>query len=151
MTVLTEHLDAPDDRHRLVLLDTQRLRCLDCQRTLLLPSGLASTSTSRSAIPEPDDPRCLQHPHEHRIGCRPCAADAKVDPDADAHHGHHDVVHQPTADVHTRAAEARAQLPPPRPTPTRTTVDPTRMARARAELDAIRPQAEPEPDPAGAT
>lgn len=31
---LPQHVDAPEDRHRLVLLDERRLRCLDCSRTL---------------------------------------------------------------------------------------------------------------------
>lgn len=148
MTVLAGHVDTPDHRHRLTLLDEHRLRCHDCQRTLLLPSGVASTSTSRSAIPGPGEPRCLVHEHEHHVGCRPCAADAKVNPDADAHHGHTSVIHQPTADVHARAAEARALLLPPRPAlDSSRAFDPERMAAARAELDALRPKPDPEPEP----
>lgn len=144
-TVLGAHIDRPDQRHRLVLLDDRRLRCHDCARTIVITQPSKSTSTSKSAIPEPGDPRCPHHQHEHADACRPCAADAKANPDADAQHGHRALVHQPTADIATRVAEARAALPPrhPAPRPHTPATDPERIAAARAELDTIRPNPEP--------
>jgi hypothetical protein len=106
--------------HHVALLDERRLRCHDCTQTVLLTATAGTTSTSSSPIPGKDDPRCPTHPFEHADGCRTCAADAKADPDADQDHGHREPQHQPTADVTTRAAEARAGLPPRQRTPDRT-------------------------------
>ena len=82
MNVLAGHVDRPDaDRHRLVLLDDRRLRCLDCERTLLLPApSSADGSTSPSSLDHPrtDQERCPQHRHEWAYACRACAADAKA-------------------------------------------------------------------------
>lgn len=145
MTVLAEHVDQPhnpDQRHRLTALDPRRLRCHDCDRTILLTQPSQSTSTSQTVIPQPKDPRCPQHPFEHAGNCRSCAAETKADE-------HRELVHQPTADVHTRADEARAALPTRRPSPTRTPVDDdTRMVQARAEVAArdVIPQPQPEPE-----
>lgn len=151
-TVLAAHIDRPDQRHRCVLLDERRLRCHDCARTIVLPSTAGSTSTSRSPIPGPGEPRCPRHQHEHADACRPCAADAKADPGADDQHGHRQVEHQPTADVSTRVAEARAALAawPRRRTPIRyMKIDPDRLAAAHAELDALRQSAKQTTEPTG--
>lgn len=140
---LARHIDQPTKRHRLVLLDTRRLRCLDCTQTVLLPTPAGSTSTSSgSPIPGPGEPRCPHHEHEHAAGCRTCAADAKAQAD-DAP----PMVHRPTADVAARAAEVRAVLAPraPEPATRAPAVDPERMAAVRADL-ATR-QVIPMPDP----
>lgn len=136
MNVLTAHIG-----HRCVLLDERRLKCHDCSHTLMLPSTVATTSTSRSPIAGPGDPRCEQHPTEHATSCRACAADAKADE-------HRAITHQPTADVAARAAEARAALPSRRPDTGLhpKAHDPERLAQARAELAARAPIPLPEPD-----
>lgn len=136
--------------HRAHLLDPRRLRCDDCTQTVWLPDTAGSTSTSSSSpIPGKDDPRCAQHEFEHADTCRVCAADAKADPTADGDHGHRTVVHRATADVATRAAEARAALVdtigPRSPGAIAARIarpDPERMAAARAELDTLRQPAE---------
>lgn len=76
MSVLAQHVDRPDRRHRLVLLDDHQLRCLDCTRTLLVSAGPGSTSTSQ--IPKTTDPRCREHPFEHAGNCRWCTAERKA-------------------------------------------------------------------------
>lgn len=146
MSALAQHVG-----HRTSPLDDRRLRCLDCARTIVITQPSKSTSTSKSAIPEPGDPRCPRHEHEHADACRTCAADAKANPDADRDHGHRELVHQPTADVPARAAEARAALPPRAadPGPRTPPADPERMAAARAELDALRPAPADADEPAG--
>jgi hypothetical protein len=145
MSVLSQHVDQPGDptrRHRCVLLDERRLRCHDCQRTLMLPTVAGSTSTSRSPIPGPGEPRCPQHQTEHAGTCRTCAADLKAATDLDPG-GRHILDRQPTADVTSRAAEARAHLEAAgigrQPAPRSTTYDPERLAQARAELAAHQP------------
>lgn len=131
--------------HRCHLLDPRRLRCDDCTQTVQLPVSAASTSTSSSPIPGKDEPRCAAHPTEHANGCRTCAADAKGRTDDTP-----PVVHQATADVAARAAEARAALRPRAPEPVRQrAADPHRLAEARAELAAREPV--PLPAPEGTT
>lgn len=154
MTVLGQHIDRPDQRHRLVLLDDRRLRCHDCAFTLVLPAVTGSTSTSQSPIPGKGEPRCATHPTEHASSCRTCAADAKAATDLDTG-GRHTPALEPTADVPARAAEARALLPA-RTTTARSAStklqarpydDPERMAAARAELAAREPIPLPDDEP----
>lgn len=77
---LARHIDRPEQRHRCVLLDNRRLRCLDCSQTVALPSTPRATSTS-SLIPEQGEARCDLHPFERGApACRSCAADAKAAP-----------------------------------------------------------------------
>lgn len=143
--------------HRAHLLDPRRLRCDDCTQTVWLPDTAGATSTSsRSPIPGPGEPRCPTHPTEHASSCRTCAADAKAATDLDTG-GRHTPVLEPTADVPARAAEARALLPA-RTTTARSAStklqarpydDPERMAQARAELAAREPVPLPEQQPAG--
>lgn len=81
MNVLAQHIDSPQQRHRLVLLDATRLRCFDCDRTLVLPARpSAPSSTSGSSLDHPrnDEDRCALHVHEWVHNCRACAADAKA-------------------------------------------------------------------------
>lgn len=156
MTVLGQHIDRPEQRHRLVLLDDRRLRCHDCAFTLVLPTGAGSTSTSQSPIPGKGEPRCATHPTEHAATCRTCAADAKAATDLDVG-GRHTPELEPTADVAARAAEARAVLVdtigPRSPAAIARRVPPLdaeRMAQARAELDARPPVPVPDEEPADA-
>lgn len=143
MSILSQHIDQPDQpdhRHRCAVLDDRRIRCHDCARTILLTQPSSSTSsTSNSLIPAPGDPRCPTHHTEHAGHCRWCAAEAKADESRPA-------VHQPTADVAARAAEARAALPPRKPSPSAPATDPERMAQARAELANRQPIPTPEQD-----
>ncbi len=81
MSVLAQHIDSPDDRHRMVLLDATRLRCHDCQRTLVLPSTASPsgpTSTSSFDHPRQEQDRCPKHRAEWRHACRCCASEAKA-------------------------------------------------------------------------
>lgn len=71
-TVLAAHIG-----HRTSLLDPRRLRCHDCQRTLMLPTGAGSTSTSSLEIPNVKDPNtCPEHPGEWAATCAPCRSEA---------------------------------------------------------------------------
>jgi len=101
-TVLAEHVDTPTRRHRCVLLDATRLRCLDCDRTLVLPTSAGSTSTSRTP-PRTGEPQCPEHSGEHADACRCCRAEQIEDrtplPDW-----------RPTADVVASVAAARRVL-----------------------------------------
>jgi hypothetical protein len=74
---LQAHVDTPTARHRLVLLDPRRLRCLDCKHTLVLDASVASTSTSREHPTR--DQACRTHPTEWAHNCRCCEADRKAD------------------------------------------------------------------------
>ncbi len=78
--LLTRHLDNPagNDRHRCVLLDVRRLRCLDCRHTLVLPaatSPASSTSTSSDSPNHRDPDRCPEHVGQWARTCGPCRAD----------------------------------------------------------------------------
>lgn len=82
--VLSEHVDDPrGPRHRLTLLDQQRLRCHDCARTLVLPSTAQPTSTSTASPRTP--PRagtaeeCELHAGEWADACRLCRAERIAD------------------------------------------------------------------------
>ncbi len=72
MSALTDHVG-----HRTVLRDERHLRCVDCDRTLVLPTGGASVaSTSTSQSPPRLDERCRVHPGGWAAACSGCAADA---------------------------------------------------------------------------
>lgn len=103
---LARHIDRPDARHRLVLLDTTRLRCTDCTQTVLLTAPVEPTSTS-GPIPRTTDPRCREHPTEHVGGCRWCAADAKATTD--------EPPTKPLAGWATRTTQATRRTPPRMP------------------------------------
>lgn len=76
--ILREHIG-----HRAVLRDERHLRCVDCNRTVVLPSAsVAVAATSTSPAPPRRDERCPTHPVGMRGGvCIGCAADAKAAPD----------------------------------------------------------------------
>lgn len=100
--LLAKHVDQVGKRHRLTLLDDHRLKCHDCQRTLLLPVMAGSTSgTSQN----PDLAQtCGQHPGEFAGRCRCCTADRLEAPPPST------APWQPTADVSAGAAAVRAAL-----------------------------------------
>jgi hypothetical protein len=107
MTVFAQHVDDPaGTRHRCVLLDERRLRCLDCSRTLVLPStsaGAGSTSTSPEPARLTGSDACRAHPGQRRGACGPCRAEQleATTPRPEP---------TPTADVAAGAAAARAAL-----------------------------------------
>lgn len=106
MNVLAQHIDDPQQRHRLVLLDERHLRCLDCTRTLVLPAPTApgkSTSTSTSPLPLHDPNACSAHPGQRRGTCGPCRAE-QLEASSER------PPPQPTADVAAGVAAARAVL-----------------------------------------
>lgn len=109
LDVLAQHIDQPDrpdQRHRCVLLDPRHLRCLDCARTLVLPTSTTtarSTSTSTSPPPLHAPTRCPKHLGQTDGACGPCRAE------------HLEARQQrpkpaPTADVAAGAAACRAAL-----------------------------------------
>lgn len=77
--VFGQHIDDPaGTRHRCVLTDPRHLRCLDCRRTLVLPTGLAatgSTSTSGSPANLNDPNACPQHVGERVGTCGRCRSE----------------------------------------------------------------------------
>ncbi len=77
--LLCRHLDDPDGaRHRCVLLDARRLRCLDCRHTLVLPAATSPagfTSTSSDSPNHHDPDRCPEHVGQWARTCGPCRAD----------------------------------------------------------------------------
>lgn len=102
--LLAQHIDNPTGaRHRCVVLDPRRLRCRDCARTIILPT----TTTADPPTPIPvrlgDPSRCPRHIGERHDTCGPCRAEQlerTTDPPP----------FQPTADVTTGAAAARAAI-----------------------------------------
>lgn len=106
LAVLAQHIDQPTQRHRCVLLDQLRLRCLDCARTIdlrslaSLPTGSTSTSDGPPPLHAPD--RCPDHPGQRTGACGPCRAEQLE--------AQRSLPAQPTADVAARAAEARAEI-----------------------------------------
>lgn len=146
MSVFAQHIDTPEQRHRCVLTDARHLRCLDCQRTLVLPSGpstTGSTSTSRE-LPRLDQ-ACPRHPGEWPDTCGRCRADELEAREARP-------LPEPTADVAARVAECRAVLKPAAPKPSRHDVDEHAMAQARAEVAALAAssvQEQPAPEKSG--
>jgi hypothetical protein len=108
MSILAQHIDDPTSgtRHRCVLLDERHLRCLDCQRTLVLPAPNAAgktTSTSPSPARLTDPDACPSHPGQRQEACGPCRAEQLEASEARS-------TPQPTADVTAGAAAARAAL-----------------------------------------
>lgn len=128
--IMVEHIHRPPDRpHRVVIRPDLTLRCLDCQRTLIVAAVPSSTSTSKG-LPHATE-SCSRHPGEWPTTCGRCRSE-QLERRADEHG-----TPQPTADVHTRAAEVRATLPSATPTPRRDRdLDTERMAQARTELAA---------------
>jgi hypothetical protein len=132
VSVLAEHVN-----HRAFLRDERHLRCVDCQRTLVLPGGPGTTGPTSTSDHPPADEQCPHHIGEWAGRCGRCRADQ-----LEAHVPR--ATPQPTADVAARAAECRAQLKPAEPKRTTRDVDRDALEQARAELAAR--QRTPTPD-----
>lgn len=107
---LAQHIDQPDGpRHRCILLDPRRLRCLDCTQTVLLPAPPSTTGSTSTSQPPPlhDPARCPHHPGQRVGTCGPCRAE-QLEATTER------PLPQPTADVAAGAAAARAALRRPR-------------------------------------
>ena len=119
-TALARHVDPTGTTHRLLMIDGTHLKCLPCGWTVLVPSTVASTSTSPSPIPGPlrGQDTCERHPGESAGNCRCCASDRK---------GHDEPppvrAHVPTADLTAARARVAAALRRPAPPPTEETAD----------------------------
>jgi hypothetical protein len=125
VSALAEHVN-----HRAFLKDERHLRCVDCQRTLVLPGGPSTTGPTSTSDHPPADEQCPHHIGEWAGRCGRCRADqleARTPRPTP----------QPTADIAARVAECRAQLKPNVPVAGRAEfaeADREQMAQARAEL-----------------
>lgn len=89
-----KHVDSAERRHRCVLLDASRIRCLDCEQTVVIPPPpapapapvAASTSSTSHKHPLPINSQeaCTEHPGQRAANCGGCRADRLV---ADAWNG----------------------------------------------------------------